>query len=143
MIVIKRPETAEELNLYYELRYRILRKPWQQPRGSEKDELENVSVHVMAMDGGRVVGVGRLHGNPNEESQVRFMAVDPEYEGKGIGTLILKELEKEARKRHSKCIVMDARESAVDFYKKMGYRVVGPTHTLFGEIPHFRMKKDL
>ncbi len=143
MVVIKEPKTAEELTYYYDLRYRILRKPWNQPKGSEKDERESVSVHVMAMDGESVVGVGRLHLNTDEESQVRYMGVDDGHQGRGIGSKILRKLEGEALRMKAKSIVLDARQSSVPFYKKHGYKVVGISHTLFGKIAHLRMKKVL
>lgn len=143
MVVIKKPKTAEELTCYYDLRYRILRKPWNQPKGSEKDERENVSVHVMAMDGDTVVGVGRLHLNTDDESQVRYMGVDDGHQGKGIGGKILKKLEMEAVRMKAKSIVLDARQDSVPFYKKHGYKVMGLSHTLFEKIAHLRMKKEL
>ena len=31
------PKTKEDFKKYYDLRWRILRKPWNQPRGSEKE----------------------------------------------------------------------------------------------------------
>ncbi len=143
MVVIRSPETAQDFMRYYDLRYRILRKPWRKPKGSEKDKTDGVALHLMAFDGDRVVGVGRLHSNNDEESQIRYMAVDDDYKGRGIGTKMLKALEREAVKRHAKSIVLDARQSAVKFYKKHGYKVICPAHTLFGEIAHLRMEKKL
>lgn len=51
MFVVKQPKTKEDFEKYYDLRYRILRKPWNQPRGSEKDELEKESFHIMVLKG--------------------------------------------------------------------------------------------
>ena len=45
-INIKEPVTEEEFEQYYILRWRILRQPWNQPRGSEKDDKENKSIHI-------------------------------------------------------------------------------------------------
>lgn len=42
-----------------------------------------------------------------------------------------------------KYIVLDARDGAVNFYKKNGYHVEGDSYILFDTIPHFRMKKSL
>jgi hypothetical protein len=42
---IRSPETVEEFMQYYELRWRLLRKPWNQPKGSEKDEKEDEAFH--------------------------------------------------------------------------------------------------
>jgi predicted GNAT family N-acyltransferase len=143
MVVIRSPETAQEFMLYYDLRYRILRKPWSKPKGSEKDSTDGVALHLMALDGDRVVAVGRLHSNNDDEGQIQYMAVDDDYKDKGIGSRILKALEREAVKRRAKSIVIDARQNTVKFYKNHGYKVVCPSQTLFGEVANLRMKKKL
>ena len=35
------PRTADELERYFELRWQVLRDPFQQPRGSERDDLDH------------------------------------------------------------------------------------------------------
>ena len=59
MIVIRRPETRDDYRAYYTLRYRVLREPWGQARGTEKDDYEPLSQHLMAVDDedDEVVGV--------------------------------------------------------------------------------------
>ena len=71
------PDTAEDYRQYYELRWKILRAPWKQPRGSERDSLDDDSTHLMLVDPARVVtGVGRLHFNNIREAQIRYMAIE-------------------------------------------------------------------
>jgi ribosomal protein S18 acetylase RimI-like enzyme len=140
---VRKPRTKKEYQKYYDLRWRILRKPWNQPRGSEKDELEGQSIHLMACEKGKPLGVGRVHFNSSKEAQIRYMAVEEGLQGKGVGTIILKELEKSAKKKGTNHIILNARESAVGFYKKQGYRIVGKASTLFGVIPHYKMRKKL
>lgn len=140
---VREPKTKEEYEKYYDLRWRILRKPWNQPRGSEKDELEGQGIHLIACEKGKFLGVGRVHFNSSKEAQIRYMAVEEGVQGKGVGTMILKELEKSAANKGASHITLNARESALGFYKKHGYRVVGKAHTLFGVIPHHKMRKNL
>jgi len=40
-------------------------------------------------------------------------------------------------------INLNLREDAVQFYRHNGYQVLRPSHTLFGVIPHFEMRKRL
>ena len=54
------PKTEEEFEKYYELRWRILRKPWNQPLGSERDDDEDNSFHLMAIENNKTLGVARL-----------------------------------------------------------------------------------
>ena len=140
---VGKPRTKKEYQKYYDLRWRILRKRWHQPRGSEKDELEGQSIHLMACEKGKPLGVGRVHFNSSKEAQIRYMAVEEGLQGKGIGTIILKELEKSAKRKGANHMTLNARESAVGFYKKQGYRIVGKASTLFGVIPHYKMRKKL
>ncbi|MBI2629966.1 GNAT family N-acetyltransferase [Candidatus Pacearchaeota archaeon] len=136
------PKTDKDFERYYDLRWRILRAPWNQPKGSEKDDLENKSIHLMAIDNNEIWGVGRLHFNSSEEAQIRYMAVEENQQGKGIGSSILLKLEERAKEKGAKYTVLNSRDSAVKFYEKYGYRVIGEAPTLFGVIKHFKMRKE-
>ena len=138
------PSSEQELKMYYDMRYEILRKPWNQTYASTFDELEKNSVHVLLMnDNGEPIATGRLQLNSADEGQVRSMAVVETEQGRGYGTTILCWLEEEAKRRNMKQIILDARDGAVNFYKKNGYSIEGDSYILFDTIPHFRMKKIL
>ena len=137
------PSSADEYRRYYDLRWKILRAPWNQPRGSEQDELEKNSRHFMVLDKKTVAGVGRLHFNSIREAQIRYMAIDLSQQRKGIGTLLLNALEQCAIDHGAARIVLDAREHALRFYHKNGYSADGPGHVLFNSIPHVQMSKNL
>lgn len=102
-VKIIEPSTSEEFKKYYNLRYEVLRKPWLQPKGSERDEEEETSLHRMIIDepNGKAVAVGRLQFNSIEEAQIRYMAVSDEYRGKGFGRKIVKTLENIAWEKES------------------------------------------
>jgi ribosomal protein S18 acetylase RimI-like enzyme len=122
----------------------MLRQPWQQPRGSEKDNLEDSAFHVMACDDKhRIVGAGRLHLTDNHQAQIRYMAVDTPYQGQGIGKLLLDELENIARKNQVTILLLHARENALNFYLKQGYELIEKSHLLFDSIQHYKMIKHL
>ena len=141
---IRAPETDSEFEAYYELRWRILRQPWGEARGTEIDELEDTATHVAAFDeSSRLLGVGRLQHVESALGQVRYMAVEPDCRSQGIGQAILNELECLAKRQGMTTILLDAREHAVGFYLKNGYEVTGSSYLLFGEIPHSKMEKQL
>ena len=142
-MIIRSPQTRDEFFRYYDLRWRILREPWNQPKGSEQDELEGQAIHIIAIDGDKIVGCGRAHFNTEDEAQIRYMAVENEWQGKGVGKLILDELERRVLEKGAKKIVLHARENVVRFYEKNGYNIIKESHTLFGEIKHFLMTKNL
>ena len=71
------------------------------------------------------------------------MAVDENARGRGYGSRILEGLEAEALRRGARKIVLNARDNAVEFYRKRGYAIVGDAETLFGVIRHVRTAKSL
>ena len=138
------PSSPEDWEQYFDLRWRVLRAPWEQPRGSEKDDRETESIHLMALDADRrALAVGRVHLNSPTEAQVRFMAVAESARGLGLGTALLQGLEDSARKAGADRMVLNAREDAQSFYAKHGYVVTGPAPTIFDTVKHVRMAKKL
>lgn len=146
-MIITEPQTPEEFERYYDLRWRVLRAPWNQPRGSERSGDEATSIHVMACEADRMpLAVGRANLEPDgirAWGRIRYMAVEPSQQGKGVGGLVLQALERRATENGVLGFVLDARQAAVPFYEKHGYRVVEKSHLLFGEVQHFRMMKRL
>ena len=141
---IRQPVTEDELCQYFHLRWKLLRAPWQQLEGTEKDDMETQCIHLMAItDGGTVIGVGRLQYNTMVEAQVRYMAVEKSHERQGIGHRLLTTLERHAVESEHHMVILDARESAVGFYQKSGYSIIEKSYLLFDEIQHYRMLKTL
>jgi ribosomal protein S18 acetylase RimI-like enzyme len=149
---IQQPETKEDFKHYYYLRWKLLRAPWQQPQGSEADEIEDQCFHVMAVtainnkaanSNNKVIAVARLQFNSNTEAQIRYMAVEKTYQRKGIGRALINAMETQAEKSGCEKVILDAREPAVDFYKKLGYKISKKSYLLFDEIQHFCMIKVL
>lgn len=144
MFRVTEPVSPEDFQKIFDLRYHVLRAPWNQPRGSERDEAEQTSVHAMIVDAdGRCIATGRLQYNSNEEAQIRFMAVSNEFRGQGLGRMILEFLEGKAKANTSTTIVLQARENALRFYKDAGYNIEEKTFLLFDAIQHYRMRKTL
>jgi len=142
-IEVREPRTEQELNLYYDLRWRILREPWTSTRESARDEHEADAIHLIALQGGNLLGVGRLHFNSPEEAQVRYMAVENGHRGAGIGGLVIDTLEARAQQAGATRVVLNAREDAIPFYARHGYELIGRIVTPFDAVIHWRMKKDL
>jgi N-acetylglutamate synthase-like GNAT family acetyltransferase len=143
-IIISEPQTKEQLDAYYLLRYEILRKPWNQPLGSEKDTIEADCIHLMACDQRKnVLGVCRLQFNSNAEVQLRYMAVKKNAQHTGIGKQLVNYSEKLAMQRNADKLILQARDTAIEFYKKCGYSIVEKTYLMWNEIQHYLMEKKL
>jgi len=140
-IKISEPKAKAQFRDYYNLRWHILRKPWNQPIGSEKDENETGAVHLMATLGNSVIGCARGHFINSNQAQIRWMAVSNDFQRNGIGTEMLKELEMRLTKKGAAEIILKAREEAVSLYQKQGYEIFDDGEVMFGEIAHYWMRK--
>ena len=144
MYTVQTSKSPENLAAILDLRYRILRAPWLQSADSATDDREGDSVNAfISEDNGRVIACGRLQKNDGGMGQIRFMAVEEKYQGKGLGKLIVEFLEDKSRQMGLLYIQLQARENAVDFYKKMGYETIERTFLLWGQIQHFLMQKKI
>ncbi len=141
---VRAPRDRDELEACLALRWRLLRAPWQQPRGSERDAFDDDAVHRLAEDGeGRLIGIARLHALEAHCGQIRYMAVLPAWQGRGVGSALLYSLEQAACRLGMTRIRLHAREGAVGFYARHGYIDTGPGPLLFGSIRHRLMEKVL
>ncbi|MCV6607998.1 MAG: GNAT family N-acetyltransferase, partial [Campylobacterales bacterium] len=70
-------------------------------------------------DGDKLIGVGRGFGDEYECAVICDMAVDPSYQGRGIGKMIIDNL-KEQMKHHLR-IILYAKPGREGFYKKQGF----------------------
>jgi ribosomal protein S18 acetylase RimI-like enzyme len=143
-ITLAEPSSPDELRNYFRFRWQLLRAPWGRPPGSERDEFDEASYHLVArIPSGEPVGIGRVHFPSAGTAQIRYMATKEGFRRRGIGKAILKRLEQIAQESGARIITLNARESAVSFYEKLGYKVCRDGHTLFGVIKHKQMEKQL
>lgn len=140
---VRQPETPSEWESYFDLRYRILRKPWNQPLGSERNEGDTNALHYACFSENTIIAVGRLDRVDEQCCQLRFFAVENNLQGKGIGKTLMNHIEKSAFQLGYKSMMLHARENAIAFYEKLGFQIVAPSHTLFGVIKHVEMQKSL
>jgi predicted GNAT family N-acyltransferase len=78
----------------------------------------------------------------NDNVKMRQVAVDTAFQGKGVGSKLVTESERIVKELGFTKIVCHARESAVPFYLKLNYNIVGKKFIEVG-IPHFKMVKKV
>ena len=142
MFEIITPRTKSQIEEYYKLRWALLRRPWGGKRGSEIDELEDISFHKAILSNNKIIAIGRIHFTDNI-CQIRYMAVKNEFSRRGLGSKIISELENIAIKNNFRNIFLNSRENAIQFYEKNGYLKVKKVKSSFGSIVHYRMEKVL
>ena len=142
-INLRSPLTNSEWKKYFLFRWNILREPIGLDKKLTKDSLEEKSYHLMAIDiSENILGVGRIHFLNKKESQIRYMAVQEEYRKMGIGKQIVIGLEGFSIKNDRYKIILNARDNAVNFYSRLGYKILGPYDAGIG-IDHYKMSKNL
>jgi predicted GNAT family N-acyltransferase len=142
MIEIRTPETTQEWDAYYALRYEVLRKPLEQPLGSERNEGDASGMHFALYEDGILRAIARLDQAEPAIAQVRFVAVEQSIQGKGYGRMIMEAVEMASRQRGDVKMILHARDYAVEFYKKQDYTLLGESYKLFGVLQHYLMEKE-
>jgi GNAT superfamily N-acetyltransferase len=142
-IEIRVPKNEVEWEQYYDLRYRILRQPWNQPQGSERNEGDETGLHFALYENEILKAIARLDINDEKSAQVRFMAVETEIQRKGYGKQVMLAIENYCKTKNISEIILHAREIAIPFYESLGYQLVEKSHLLFDEIQHFLMIKKI
>jgi len=88
------------------------------------DDFEQKGIHLVSLKGGEFVGTGRLN-IENKIGTISQMAIKSNYQKQGVGAKILKELIRYSKKQELFKIKLSARETALAFYKKFGFVIVG------------------
>ncbi|MBA3682962.1 MAG: GNAT family N-acetyltransferase [Bacteroidetes bacterium] len=141
---VKQATGKKEVEAMIDLRYKILRRPWDQPKETATDGLEETSINLFITDEtGTALACGRLQENENKVGQIRYMAVDDSQQGKGLGKKIVQALEKKGKELGLTKIELQARENAVEFYKSNGYTIKEKSFLLWDLIQHYLMEKEL
>ena len=133
---------SAEYQAMVSLRIKILREPLGLSFTPEELEKEKEDFLLCAFDDDKMVACCVLSKLSDHSCQLRQMAVSPSMQKNGLGRSLLDFAEKVAYDSGFRSMVMHARKTAVGFYQKQGYEIVGEE---FEEvtIPHFEMQKQL
>lgn len=108
----------------------------------ELDGLDKTAEHLLAMDQGQVVACLRLLPPSGGELRVRIgrVAVTPAWRKRGMATLMMQKSIERAQSRYpSSGICLNAQTYLQDFYRSLGFRIVGDEYLEDG-IPHVPMQ---
>ncbi|MEN9963949.1 MAG: hypothetical protein RL582_1044 [Bacteroidota bacterium] len=133
---------TSEYNQMISLRNNILRKPL--GLGFNEEELLEEKDHLLiaAFDEEEMLGCCMLCKTDENTLRLRQMAVLDNLQGKGIGASIMNFAENLARDKGYNKIMMHARDSAIGFYEKLGYKITSDVFTEVN-VPHHVMEKTL
>jgi predicted GNAT family N-acyltransferase len=148
-VIVARVKNEAELLQALAIREVVFIEEQHVPEGIERDAEDATAFQVLAFSVGHAIGTGRLvtlakapAEFPGKWGQIGRMAVLQSHRNSGVGSLLLAELEAEARRQRMRGLRMHAQLSALSFYQRHGYTAVGPVFLEAG-IDHLEMRKLL
>ena len=138
-IIVKLVETEQDMEAAVGIRFRVFVDEQSVPPEIELDEYDAVATHAIALLDGVAVGTGRAIVE-GDSARIGRMAVDRQHRRSGVGGLILRFLEDEAREQGATEFVLHAQEYVKTFYAGHGYEEHGDTFMEAG-ILHVEMRK--
>ncbi len=126
----------------YALRHAVFVVEQRVPEALERDELDDGAFHVVALDGERCIGTGRLVRQVGGVGRVGRMAVDAAWRRRGLGDLLVQALEARARVEGLSEIELHAQCYVERFYLRHGYVREGAPFEEAG-IDHVAMRKRI
>ncbi len=138
-ITLKLVETEADMEAAVGVRFRVFVDEQSVPPEIELDEYDAVAAHAIALLDGAAIGAGRMY-LEDGAARIGRMAVDQPHRRRGVGGLLLRFLEDEARQQGATEFVLHAQEYVKNFYAAHGYTEHGDTFTEAG-ILHVEMRK--
>ena len=139
-ITVKLVQTEQDMEAAVSVRFRVFVDEQSIPPEEELDEYDAIATHAIAMEDGQAVGTGRMYFEGGE-ARIGRMAVDSSHRRRGVGGLILRFLEEEAKAQGATEFVLHAQDYVKAFYVSHGYTEHGEPF-LEVDIPHVEMRKE-
>jgi predicted GNAT family N-acyltransferase len=145
---------ASDMAAAYALRHEVFVIGQDVPPELERDDLDESAEHVVALDGDRIVGTGRLvngrigedlrlvDGTPGNVGTIGRMAVATSARGAGVGRALLDLLVDRARALALPAVELHAQLHAKEFYERAGFEPFGAVYLEAG-IEHVGMRREL
>ncbi|MBL0355995.1 MAG: GNAT family N-acetyltransferase [Chitinophagaceae bacterium] len=133
---------SPEYEQMVKLRYEIMRKPLGLEFSEEELKREKDDILIGAFDDDDIIGCCIISRLDAHCCRLRQMAVQKNKQGMGIGESMMQFAENIARDRGFKILMMHARETAIGFYEKYGYKAKGDEFVEVN-IKHRIMEKKL
>lgn len=137
----RRTRDAAEREAAIELRRRVFCEEQGVSPADELDGHDDAAIHLVAVEGGAVIGTCRLLLR-GTTCQLSRMAVDAGARGRGVGSAMLRAAETEARAAGALHIALHAQLHAQRLYASYGYVPYGARFMEAG-IEHVAMEKAL
>ncbi|HEX6714828.1 MAG TPA: GNAT family N-acetyltransferase [Thermoleophilaceae bacterium] len=141
MTEVRAASSSSEIDEALELRRRVFVDEQRVTIDADRDGRDREAIHVVALEGGRIVGTCRLVFD-DDLARLGRMAVERDARGQGIGGAMLAEAETAARAAGATRIRLHAQTASRSLYERGGFETRGEEFIEEG-IPHVTMEKRL
>lgn len=91
----------------------------------EADDYDTIADHLVIYNESVPIGTGRIIDIGDNVFKLGRICILKEYREKGIGSLIMEELERNAKSQKCNRLILSAQLRVADFYRAVGYTSVG------------------
>ena len=137
--------TEDELSQAFRIRREVFINEQAIFAGSDIDEHDAASIHIVADRGDRIIGTVRVFPDPYHRGGHWIgsrLAVLTDFRDFRVGAALVKEAMKRVKKKGCSVFTAHIQKKNIRFFKKLGWVAAGPVETYCGR-PHQRMRADL
>ncbi len=135
--------TQQQRDQAFYVRREVFIEEQQVPEELELDEFDSIATHFLVLNNGEAIGAARIRPyHPDGTAKVERVAVRKSVRGKGIGAVLMKQIEAYAEEKGFKELKLNSQIQAEDFYQRLGYFSYGD-YFMDANIEHISMMKKL
>lgn len=133
----------------FPLRFGILRRSLPPAESRYPQDHDAQTVHIGAFLDGRLVSVGSLLPDPQEDGiaegvfRLRGMVTVPDFRGLGVGGALLDRGVEMVAGQGGRLVWCNGRTAAMEFYRRHGFEPVGEEFETPGTGPHYRFVRTI
>ena len=131
------------------LRYSELRKGQDFSTASYIEDYELGTFHMACIVDEKIVTCASYYPEPSKKVEsangyrLRGMATDSHFQRRGYATDLMQESFQELKERNCDMLWCNARLVAVEFYKSIGFKIIGEIFDIAEIGPHYYMYKEI
>ena len=141
-VEVRFAHSKEDFQQILEIRRLVFREEQGLAQNSLVDPDDVASAQAIALEGERVVAIGRL--TPSNErrpdASIAWVATRREERGRGFGGLVMRALIDDADRRGIAAVTLTAQTHALGFYEALGFNAYGRRFDL-GGVEHQQMER--
>ncbi len=140
MVYIREADYESDRAVLMKVRFRVFVEEQHVPPSLETDDRDPFCIHLLVFEDHEAVATGRI--DLDQDGKIGRVAVLAAKRRQGIGAAIMARLHEIGKRNGLNKVWCHAQVTAVPFYERLGYRIIGETFYEAG-IEHVRMERQI